>query len=358
MPPPKSRYREVARSANVSLATVYRVIGRDGRVAPELAARIRRAAGELGVDLVSKARRPRVFTFLLANRPMLHPFHARVLVGAQAYCAERNSLILFLPLQYSPNVPFDREQVPYLFRKPGSVDGFIVGGTNTRNLLDFLVDIRVPFAVLANNVMDEWEPEKYDAVWMDDVGGLSEATRHLLSLGHRDVWYIGSRRFPMVRAIRGYQQAMQSAGLPERVSECTSDDERESGYLAVKSILSGGERVSAIVTQNDSIAQGAYQALRAAGLRIPEDVSVVGVGDRPEAAALDPPLTTVWGFPDQVGRCLAELVLRRQECPELLPQQTIVPMQLIMRQSCARVNVTTAQVHVGQKQIFNATKMR
>jgi DNA-binding LacI/PurR family transcriptional regulator len=333
--PDKITLKQIASAAKVSLATASRVLNKTGRVSPDAERRVRAALVKLG-SAPQRSSPTQTLCFLLANRPMLHPFHAQALMGAQAFGAEHGNHILFYPFNYRPDVPAGDIHLPLLLERRGMVDGYLVGGMNSPNLLELLANTGVPFAVLGNNVLGEWQPGEFDVVWIDDVGGAYELTRHLLALGHRSIWFLGSRRFPTRRMEQGYRLAMEEAGLEPHTVEGDSDNECDSGYLALKGLLSRREHVTAVFAHTDSVAHGALEAALASGLKVPDDLSVAGFGDRPEAAALTPSLTTVWGYPDQVGRRLAELVLKRILDPGAPRGNVVLPTRLVKRNSCGQ----------------------
>jgi DNA-binding LacI/PurR family transcriptional regulator len=175
--------------------------------------------------------------------------------------------------------------------------------------------------------------EEYDAVYSDDVTGAADLTRQLILDGHRDIWFIGDVELPWYRRCgEGYRQSMLQADLEPRVSEIHSDD-HQLGYLATRSILSRGEPVSAVFAGSDQIARGVYEAVRQSGLNIPGDISVAGFNDS-EGALMDPPLTSVREFPEELGKHLAEFVLRRAQKPDRPPQQLVIPTKIMFRESC------------------------
>ena len=189
--------------------------------------------------------------------------------------------------------------------------------------------------VLGNNFFGPWDAERHDAVFFDDISGGYEATRYLLSLGNREIWFVGNSRLPwFARRMQGYSRAMEEAGLQPLHARIDSNNEPEVGYLATKSVLSQEKKLTAILTGSDSVGEGAYRALRDAGLSIPGDVSVMGFNDF-EATLLHPPLTTVRVFPEQVGQHLAEVLLNRLSHPEQPPERFMIPTQIIRRESCA-----------------------
>lgn len=327
--------REIAAAANVSVATASRALNGTGRVSPEVFNRVRAVTAKLQ-SKPQHGGKTQTVCFLLANRSMLHPFHANVLMGAQEFAFERQNQILFYPFRYSADVPAEELRLPLLFERTGVVDGYIVGGMNSENLLELLTRMNVPFAVLGNNVLGRWQPDRYDVVWMDDGTGAYELTQYLQSLGHKAIWFAGSRRFPTSTLYKGYSRAMEEMGLEPLSVENDSANERDAGYLAAKSIFAKGLPVTSIFAYNDGVAQGVFEAAQGCGLGIPDEITVVGFGDRPEARALNPALTTVWAYPDQVGRRLAELVLNRIDNPGESPRKVVLPTRLMKRNSCAR----------------------
>jgi DNA-binding LacI/PurR family transcriptional regulator len=272
-------------------------------------------------------------TFILSNRAKLHYFHSRVLVGVEAYLAEHGCVLQFASLNYSPNLPLQKIQAAHLLDRVDPANGYIVAGTNSRNLLELFAKEKVPFSVLGNNVIGPWTEELYDTVWFDDIQGSHELVRFLQSQGHKDIWFVGNRRFPWYeRCYRGYSRAMAEKGLEARISEYDAEDERQVGLLATKSILGGRQPVTAIFAGGDSVAQGVYQALRDRGIRVPQDISVAGFNDI-EAENLNPSLTTVRVYAEHLGRELAELVRNRIANPDLPVQRRIVPTEVIRRES-------------------------
>jgi LacI family transcriptional regulator len=142
---------------------------------------------------------------------------------------------------------------------------------------------------------------------------------------------------------------MTEAGLQLHYSEIRSED-RELGYLAVKSLLGRNEKPTAIFASNDQAAVGVYRALEESGIRIPEDISVAGFNDT-MGDLLFPALTTVREFPRELGVHLAEFTLRRIQEPDIPPQQLLMPTEMIRRDSIAFVEAGLAGVSSGREQV-------
>ncbi len=174
-------------------------------------------------------------------------------------------------------------------------------------------------------------------VMSDNYGGAEVATKHLLSLGHRRIGHLhgplGSR--PSTDRVGGYRAALEGAGLafdPALVLE--GDDLNESGYACMQALLALDEPPTALFASSDLMAVGAMLAAFDAGLRVPQDLAVVGFDDIPIASLLRPALTTVRQDKEGLGRAAAEALVRAIEEPEQPPSVITLPVELVVRESC------------------------
>jgi DNA-binding LacI/PurR family transcriptional regulator len=225
--------------------------------------------------------------------------------------------------------------LPRVLQRQDVIRAVILAGTNSSNLIEMLVHRGIRFVVLGNNVFGEpHDLKKNDVVYADDVQGGEDATRYLIGLGHRHIWFVGNTRLPwFARCFAGYRRAMEDNGLVPRESSTDSADETESGYLGTKSLLAREEPVTAILAGNDPTGHGVYKALHDRGLRVPDDISVVGCDDT-IGTWLSPALTTTREFPEQLGKQLVELALKRIAQPDQEPECVTIPTELIKRDSC------------------------
>jgi DNA-binding LacI/PurR family transcriptional regulator len=326
-------FKQLAEIANVSPATVTRVAKGQASVDPVIRARVHKAAEALGIDLERRrTEAANLIGFMLSNRDLLHNFQARVLFGSEAYCASQSRELLFMSFRYSAAVPAKELHLPRILNQTSFVRALILGGTNSANMLLALRKRQIPFAVLGNNVLGDWNPNEYDTVYSDDITGAFDLTTQLIQTGHKNIWFIGDIELPWYsRCAQGYRLAMEKAGLQPKINEIHSDD-HQLGYLAARSILGRKEPVTAFFAGSDQIARGVYEAVRQSGLSIPEDISVAGFNDS-EGALMDPPLTSVREFPEELGTHLAEFVVRRLQKPDREPQHLVIPTQIVVRQS-------------------------
>jgi DNA-binding LacI/PurR family transcriptional regulator len=325
------RYADVARLAKVSVDAVFRIATGSSQVSPSVQATILAAAQKLGVDLAG-GRRSRTITFVLGNRDTVNEFQSKVLLGAEGYCSRHDWGLQLISFRSDLNAPLGNVRLPDALTRSDRPAGVILSGTHSVSILSALREKRMPFSVVGNNIVGDWSSEQYDCVFTDDVRGSNEITRYLIAQGHRNIWYIGNQRLPwFARCATGYRQAMKEADLKPRFSEISSED-RELGYLALKSLLARGERPTALFVGTDQAASGVYQALQESGIRIPDDISVAGFNDT-IGEVLHPGLTTVREFPKELGEHLAEFTLRRIHEPDIPPQQLVMPTELIRRES-------------------------
>jgi DNA-binding LacI/PurR family transcriptional regulator len=342
---PKKRkvgLREIASAAHVSVAIVSRVLSGNNRVASGMQKVVLEEAKKLGID-PSQRNQTKAVAFLLSNRAMLHAFHSRILMGAEAQCAAHGWDVVFLSFNYSPHVPWTELRLPKVVQRHDVIRGVILTGTISTNFIELLVHNDITFVVLGNNVISEQEDlNNDDMIFSDDIQGGQDMTRYLISLGHHHIWFVGNTCLPwFARCFEGYRRAMDETGFVPHLSGIHSEDDTESGYLGTKSLLARDESVTAILAGNDPTAHGVYKALRDRDLKIPDDISVAGCDDT-VGAWLHPALSTIRQFPEQLGKHLVELFLNRVANPDRGPQRVTIPIELIKRDSCGPVGVSRA----------------
>ena len=217
--------------------------------------------------------------------------------------------MVFLSFNYLPQVPWKELHLPNVVHHRDTVRAVILAGTNSPNLLELLNHKGITHVVLGNNIIGEPRDLKSDVVFYDDIQGGQDMTQYLISLGHRRICF----------------EPLQSS--------IDTEDDTESGYLGVKSLLTRNEPVSAVIAGNDQAAHGVYKGVRDSGLSVPDDISVTGCSDT-LGASLYPRLTALRAFPEQIGRQMAEMILNRIADPSLPPQSVTIPTELIKRDSC------------------------
>lgn len=178
-------------------------------------------------------------------------------------------------------------------------------------------------------------PGNYPVVSVDQKQGAKLATQHLLGLGHRTVWHIAGPEdwYESRERVKGWRKALADAGAPEPPL-VRGDWSAASGYAAARELFTRDD-VTAVFAANDSMALGMLHAMHELGLRCPEQVSLVGFDDYPEAEFFSPGLTTIRQDFDEIGRLSVELLVQLIETGAAPTQHLLLEPRLILRSSTA-----------------------
>ena len=327
--------REIASLAGVSVATVSRVMNGRDDVSPETRELVQRIVREHGYTASRTARGLSAGrTGLIGTTvPVVHPpYFSFILSGAAEALYERDMRLVVCPTQHE----HDRE-VSLLERlMHGTTDGgLLILPQESAAELEQLLDAGYHFVVI-----DPLAPlnERIPAVSAAHSAGADMAVKHLLSLGHRRIGAITGPRgwIATEDRLRGFHAALASAGIltpPELV--VTGDFQIEPGAIAARKLLALADRPTAIFAFNDNIAVGVMQVARELGLRIPEDLSVVGFDDLEAAEIVTPALTTIRQPIAEMGRMAASLLERLIEGQTIEAMHVELRTQLIVRDSTA-----------------------
>jgi len=340
-PPRGATIKDVARLADVSIGTVSRVVNGRQNVGEAYRLRVEQAVAELGYRPNLRARQlvtasSKIISFVLSNRSFVSPVHPRILQGASDYCEQAGYLVLFSRIHYEPDDTPEELQLPAVLASHGASDCVILAGFNYPNLIEGLEAIHTPHVVFQNSFEESVPRREFDAVGIDDESGAVALVQHLVSLGHRRILYIGDTRLPWFAARhRGYLRALADSGLePCADTSPATSDLYGHGQQSVARALESGCEFTAVFGGLDAVAYGAITALRARGLRVPEDVSVAGFGDQYRGSR-DPGLTTVHMDAEEVGRQLADMAVRKTQAPTKPIPAIELACRLIPRESSA-----------------------
>ncbi|MFG1954501.1 LacI family DNA-binding transcriptional regulator [Micromonospora sp. NPDC048830] len=321
---------DVARLAGVSHQTVSRVINGSPSIKPETRERVLQAIDRLGYRPNTAARalvrgRSGIIGIIGTARTLFGPtsIHRSVEDAARAagYFATSVNLTEVTRRALS-------DATEHLMRV--GVEGIVmIAGHDEALEVVRTQRSQVPFVVVEGDLS-----KASRTVGVDQVLGARMATEHLLGLGHREIVHVsGPLNWAEARArVEGWRLAMSAAGL--RPAEPVRGDwSSESGYVAGLRISAMPE-TTAVFAANDQMAIGVLRALHESGRRVPEDISVVGFDDVPEAPYLIPPLTTIQQDFDAVGRRAIEVVTQAIQGGELQPSPLVTP-KLVVRGSTA-----------------------
>lgn len=321
---------DVAQAAQVSVMTASRALNDSGRIARDTQRRVQEAAARLGYVPNASARRLKggrtgVLGLIVHD---LAPMFAEMANGASEAASESGLDVLLYTTRSNPGR--ERERVAMV--RGGLADGLIIALPRSDDAyLRSLESSAVP-VVLINHYA---EGKRLSAVRGDNYFGARAAAEHLVGLGHRRIAFLSGDPLSgqSTERQRAYSDVMREAGLPERVVHANFLQRR--AFEVTRELLEGPNPPTAVFAANDYSAYGAIDAVKDAGLRVPDDVSVVGFDDVPASAQMHPALTTVrHPFHDlgvEAAKLLLDLLAGRAE-PGTVRE---LPSTLIVRASTA-----------------------
>lgn len=333
--------RDVAAHAGVSVATVSRILSGTYPSAPATRSKVMRAVREL--DYVANANARGLAgassrSVAIIVNSVVSPHYAHVAQGVQAQAALEGKLCIVGTTGGDPERELATVQ---LMRQEHAECVILVGNVvNDEAYRRRMVEYARALALAGSQLVLCGRPALGPdvpalVVEYDNTGGAYAITSHLLSAGHRRILFLGRRdgyTTPESR-VAGYRRALADHRVPHDPGlEVEGTMERFEGYRMVRERLAAGPRdFTAVFAGNDLIAAGARQALREHGLRVPDDVSMVGFDDLPPAADID--LTTVHVPHEELGRTAVRLALQRGRDRSGLAEHVLLGTHIIVRDS-------------------------
>ncbi len=328
----KVTMQEIAARANVSVSTVSRVLHGGAKVHGSKRHAVLQAAEELNY-------RPNVLAQSLASGKTRTVGILTQFVSSPIYNAILHAILDELsgsgysPLYADGYWQSTREQKALQLFLDRQVDGLIVlGGATPDTVLEQLAK-QVPLIVVGRMV----PTLANQSIRINNLDGGYRATQYLIELGHREIAHIAgiSDREDAQLRQQGYEKALREAGLPVHEELIiTGNYIEQSGVLAVEMLLNQRRTFTAIFAGNDQMAYGARLALSRRGVRVPDDVSLIGFDDQPQSAYTIPPLTTIRQPAAEMGQLAAQALLhliRGEPC-----MVSVFPTELVLRESVAR----------------------
>lgn len=325
--------KDIAAELGVSLMTVSKALRNHSDISEETRQRVLRRARELDYRpnwIARSLATRRTYMVGVVIPDLMHSFFAEVAKGIARHLEPLGYQVVLSNTDESPAA--ERRQVELLVTR--HIDGLIIASAlpNWRNGHAALLSGATPYVLIDR--LPAGLDANYVGVRDEEIGEL--ATNHLLSLGRRRVAHL---RGPMTAnsagRLRGYKKALGLAGLsfrPEYVIQAGGGD--LTGYSAMRQLLALQERPDAAFCYNDPVAAGAIQAVLAAGLRVPQDVALIGAGNVHYSDQLRVPLSTIDQASGRLGEAAAELLV---QCIEAKtpgqPRQVLIPPRLIVRAS-------------------------
>lgn len=324
--------KDIARRANVSYGTVSRALNNKYGVKKETRERVLAVAVKMGYSpngiargLVKKA----TYTIGLVIPDILNPFYPGVARGIEDKALKSGYSVFFCNTNHDKK----REIQSLKLLAEKRVDGIILApGLEDSNVPDGLVNGGIPIVHICRRYV---EPGKSFVVIDDERGGFL-ATKHLIERGYKKIGFIGAKdqELYLDERFEGYKQAFQKFGLQiDKRYIYSSDFQRQTGYRIVNKMLADGDFPRAIFAENDILALEVIQAIREAGLAIPDDIAVVGFDDIPFASFPEVQLTTVRQPKTEMGEIAVSILLDQLSGRNTEPRKVILEPRLIARKS-------------------------
>ncbi|MES1310660.1 substrate-binding domain-containing protein [Vibrio cholerae] len=330
--------KDIARLAGVSTSTVSHVINKSRFVSDEIAERVNNAAQQLNYApsaLARSLKMNRTKTIGMLVTTSTNPFFGEVVKGVERSCYHQGYNLILC------NTEGDNQRmkasINTLLQK--RVDGLLLMCSTLEgerlDVFDRYPDIPI--------VVMDWGPILFasDKIQDNSLQGGYMAAKHLIECGHKE---IGCITGPLIRhqaqmRYEGYKRALAEAGIainPDWLVE--SDFECEGGYQAFEKLYQRGKLPSALFVSNDMMAMGVIQAASQRGLRVPDDLSLIGYDDVHIAKFMTPALTTIHQPKYRLGKAAVDTLLYRLENPDTTAQVVQLEPTLVVRSSVCSLN--------------------
>lgn len=329
--------KEIAQMVGVSSATVSRALNDDPRVSSETKRRILDVAERMeyrpnfcAKGLVSQ----KTYTIGMLIPDITDRFYANVMRGIEDVATENNYSVIIFNTDYDA----EKERRALRFLKDGRVDGMIAYISN--RVIDeciSLVSQDYPLVILGH-VIDEVKTAK---IGCNNISSAYTITEYLINAGHRNIAHVAGHMQTKTakQRMQGYKSALETYDIPVNPNWIvpTDYDERSAYENTYRFLQRERENITAIFAANDTIAVGCYRAIRELGLRIPEDISVVGHDDTDMATLIYPGLTTMRQDTRKIGHLAAQRLLLDISNGKNKEEVVILPTTLVERDSVRNI---------------------
>ncbi len=328
---------DVAKKAGVSFATVSRVLNDGANVKPEKRERVLRAIKQLGYTTNLQARSLRAGRSHLIGllvRDLGTAYIGEIMRGVDLELAAAKYDVML----YTTHRRQTQESAYVTALTRGMTDGLLlVLPRHPEAYLKSLRQKKFPYVVIDHMGI----PDPVPAVGATNRAGGYEATRYLLDLGHRRIGLLeGTMNLGCSRdRLEGYRTALREQNIPFDAGLVREGlFQQPKGYVAAIELLQLPDPPTAIFASNDVMAFGAMEAAREFGKKIPDDISIIGFDDIPQAAQVHPPLTTIRQPLEEMGRRAVRMLLEIIENPERPVEKIELPTELVVRESTRSLN--------------------
>jgi len=330
-----SSIKDVARLAGVSTATVSRTLAEPDKVTEATRRKVQTAiqrSGYVRNALARSFRMQSTQTILVLIPDIGNPFYSLIIQGLEEVAQQHRYRLLLGDTQNS--VERELEYLQSVMQR--QVDGVISLGRTLPQVPKLNDGKSIPLVMACEYLHDA----SVASVSIDNIAAAALAVQHLLDLGHKRIAFInGPAQTPLPKdRLRGYRQALKRAALNyDKDLVVNGDFSLQSGERATQWLLDNKIKFTAVFAASDAMAIGAIKALRARGLRVPDQVSVVGFDDIEFAQYVEPPLTTIHQPRREIGRATMAKMITKLKHHDELAKQVVLAHELVVRDSTTQL---------------------
>jgi LacI family transcriptional regulator len=343
--------REVAEVAGVSIGTVSRVLNQKAGVSEKTRQHVLEITKELDYHPTKRLQlhHRNVSNLGLLIRPTENPltsdpFYGGIFYGVENRCQEHHISVSFNTLDFHDH---RLRRLPTILKDERN-SGFVLLGALPKEIVTAVEEtIRVPIVLVDNH----YTSCRWDSVMIDNLEGAYTATKFLISASHKNIVMLSGPDHPSILERRdGFRRAMCEQNLNPIIIETHSDSPRDGlsprdGEKGIEEVLLQAPETTAVFCSNDNQAIGAIKKLHESGLRIPEDISIIGFDDVMLGSFTSPPITTIHVDRVTLGKMAVEILLDRINNPDRAVVKVIVGTRLVERGSVSlpKRNLNIAQ---------------
>ncbi|MCG8572788.1 MAG: LacI family transcriptional regulator [Spirochaetes bacterium] len=328
--------KDVAKKAGVSISTVSYAINNIPKVSAETKEKILRIAGELNYQpnfTAQSLKRQKTETIGLFTTDICSPYYLEVTRGIQDALIERKYDLIIA------NIYQGLRSTAYRLLRDRRVDGGIILGSSDipYRVIEKIAQKKVPLVVTDRSPDEPKQENKFiSKLLVDNFNGAMSVVNHLISLGYRKIGYLSGLResYDNQKRLEGFRQALQAKKIPFYAKWFIEANFTENtAYSKTKEMIKTGDLPEAIFAANDEMAIGAMHALQNEGIKIPEEMAIVGFDDIHLAKLVKPALTTVWRDEYKMGRIAVDMIfdmLNEKDHKNVIT----MPTRIMVRESC------------------------
>lgn len=333
--------KDIAHMTGVSCTTVSNVIhGRQGRVSSETVTLINDAIEKLGYvpnmsarALVSNSSKLiAMINHVVMNKEVIFmedPFHSSITGIIERALRDNGYYLMIRTVEHPEDLK--------TFLRTWNVDGLFMTGIFQDDFYDSIANLRIPIVLIDSYI----KSHAVTNVGLEDYKGSYIATEYLIRHGHRFIGF-ASPSFKeagvLHQRFNGYRDALRDYSIPFNASLLFQGELDIDSCIRISDQIAARRTITALVTTADIMAAGIMAGLQAKGIRIPQDISIVGFDDVPTSRMTNPPLTTIHQDMDKKAQLAVDFMLQHLQAPATLHQEKILPVHLVERGSVCTIS--------------------